>query len=358
MMNPWRRSLLPAVLALLLPALTPAQVSVNISVNVPPPELPVYEQPPIPDDGYIWTPGYWAWGDDIQDYYWVPGTWIAPPEPDYLWTPGYWGVAGGLFLWHTGYWGPHVGFYGGVNYGYGYGGNGYQGGYWQGGHLYYNRSVNNISNVHVTNVYNRTVVNNLAVNRVSYNGGNGIHAQPSAEQMAAARDRHIEVTPTQRQHEQAARNNPALRVSENKGHPSIAATSRPGAFTGAGVVGARQGGTLSVVHPNAPARGATAPRSQVQPQPQAPRNAPQGQQHQVEQHQPPQAEQRPVERRPPQPAQRQVEQHASPVERHAPEQAQQPRPTAPPARQTPPPPRPSAPRPAEHPPEHEDHEHH
>ena len=25
-------------------------------------------------------------------------------------------------LWHAGYWGPHVGFYGGVNYGYGYGG--------------------------------------------------------------------------------------------------------------------------------------------------------------------------------------------------------------------------------------------
>ncbi len=44
----------------------------------------------FPGDGYVWTPGYWAWGDDIQDYYWVPGTWVPAPEPEYLWTPGYW----------------------------------------------------------------------------------------------------------------------------------------------------------------------------------------------------------------------------------------------------------------------------
>ena len=94
------------------------------SVNVPPPELPVYDQPPIPGDGYVWTPGYWAWGDDIQDYYWVPGTWVPAPEPEYLWTPGYWAATGVAFFWHPGYWGPHVGFYGGVNYGYGYGGRG------------------------------------------------------------------------------------------------------------------------------------------------------------------------------------------------------------------------------------------
>ena len=108
-----------------------------------------------------------------QDYYWVPGTWVLAPQPGYLWTPGFWGVEGAVFIWHAGYWGPHVGFYGGVNYGHGYGGEGYEGGYWQGGHMYYNRSVNNISNTHITNVYNKTVVNNVTVNRVSYNGGKG-----------------------------------------------------------------------------------------------------------------------------------------------------------------------------------------
>ena len=32
------------------------------TTDQPPPPLPVYEQPPPPGDGYIWTPGYWAWG--------------------------------------------------------------------------------------------------------------------------------------------------------------------------------------------------------------------------------------------------------------------------------------------------------
>ena len=164
---------------MLLPLLSLAQISVGISVNIAPPELPVYVQPPIPADGYLWTPGYWAWGDDIQDYYWVPGTWVEPPQVGFLWTPGYWGWANGLYLWNAGYWGPHVGFYGGVNYGYGYGGHGYEGGYWQGNHLYYNRAVVNVGSVHVTNVYNKTVINNVEVTRVSYTGGSGgVRANP------------------------------------------------------------------------------------------------------------------------------------------------------------------------------------
>jgi len=241
LLKTWTRSILAAIFVLALPALAMAQVSLNVSVNLPPPELPVYDQPPIPGDGYVWTPGYWAWSDDVQDYYWVPGTWVEAPQPEYLWTPGFWATEGAVFIWHGGYWGPHVGFYGGVNYGYGYGGQGYEGGYWQGGHMYYNRSVNNISNTNITNVYNKTVINNVTVNRVSYNGGNGgTQARPTAADEAAARDRHIEVTPVQRQHEQTARSNPELRVAQNKGKPPIAATPRPGVFSGAGVVTAKR----------------------------------------------------------------------------------------------------------------------
>ena len=149
-------------------------------------------------------PGYWAWSDDIQDYYWVPGTWVLAPQPGFLWTPGYWGGEGGVFVWHEGYWGPQVGFYGGVNYGYGYGGRGYEGGYWQRGHLYYNRSVTNISNTHITNVYNKTVINNVTVNRVSYNGGSGgVQAQPTPADTAAAHERHLPPISAQQQHVQA-----------------------------------------------------------------------------------------------------------------------------------------------------------
>lgn len=225
----WRLSFIPALLMMLLPALSPAQI--NVSVSIAPPELPVYDQPPIPGDGYIWTPGYWAWGDDIQDYYWVPGTWVEAPQPDYLWTPGYWAADGGAFMWHEGYWGPQVGFYGGVNYGYGYGGRGYEGGYWRGGHLFYNRAVVNIGSTHISNVYDKRVVNNVST-RVSFNGGNGgVRAQPTAGEAAAARDRHIEATAAQREHLQKARGNPELRAASNHGRPPVAATPRAGNFS-------------------------------------------------------------------------------------------------------------------------------
>jgi hypothetical protein len=36
---------------------------VGVSINFAPPVLPIYEQPPCPVAGYIWTPGYWAWGE-------------------------------------------------------------------------------------------------------------------------------------------------------------------------------------------------------------------------------------------------------------------------------------------------------
>jgi hypothetical protein len=52
---------------------------------------------------------------------------VLIPEPGFLWTPGYWGWGDGAFIFHEGYWGPHIGFYGGINYGFGYVGFGYEG---------------------------------------------------------------------------------------------------------------------------------------------------------------------------------------------------------------------------------------
>jgi hypothetical protein len=143
----------------------------TFSVRIGPPTLPVYQQPMCPASGYIWTPGYWAWGGD--DYYWVPGTWVLAPQPGYLWTPGYWSFSDGFYRWRPGYWGLKVGFYGGIDYGYGYPGNGYYGGRWQGSNFYYNHAVNNVNVTIVHNVYSQRVVNNVTVTRVSYNGGPG-----------------------------------------------------------------------------------------------------------------------------------------------------------------------------------------
>src|SRR5580693_6644105 len=163
---------------------------VLISVGIAPPALPVYTQPLCPGPGFIWTPGYWAYGPD--GYYWVPGIWVLAPQPGFLWTPGWWGWGGSAFIFHIGYWGPRVGFYGGINYGFGYFGNGYEGGRWDNGRFFYNRSVNNINVTNIHNVYNTTVINNTTVNRVSYNGGNGgITARPTPEQEAVEREQHI-----------------------------------------------------------------------------------------------------------------------------------------------------------------------
>jgi len=204
----------------------PAQVSVGISVGIAPPAFPYYEQPLCPGDGYIWTPGYWAW--DGTDYYWVPGTWVEAPFIGGLWTPGYWGWGGSAFMWHVGYWGPQVGFYGGINYGYGYGGFGYEGGRWDGGHFAYNTSV---SRVDVTVIHNTYVqhVTNVNPGRVAYNGGTGgIQRQPTATETAAAGERRAGPTTEQEQHDQVARSSPAQHFSSNHGTPAVAATAKPG----------------------------------------------------------------------------------------------------------------------------------
>jgi hypothetical protein len=224
---------------------------IGISVRIGPPALPVYDQPICPGDGYLWTPGYWAYADD--DYYWVPGTWVEPPQVGFLWTPGYWGWGGSAFFFHEGYWGPTIGFYGGINYGFGYIGHGYEGGRWDGGHFYYNRSVTNINVTEIHNVYNtRVEVNN--VTRVSYNGGTGgVEARASAQEEAAAHERHVAPVAAQTQHMEAARANPQLRSAANRGNPPIAATSKPGELSGHGVVPAKGAPTANEARPAAAA---------------------------------------------------------------------------------------------------------
>src|SRR6266567_4479685 len=229
------RSLFMTLVMLTLSAASFAQIGVAVSINFAPPELPVYEQPLCPGEGYFWTPGYWAWGDD--DYYWVPGTWVLAPEVCFFWTPGYWAWGGSSFIFYEGYWGPVVGFYGGINYGYGYFGRGYEGGYWNRGAFYYNRSVNNVSTTNITNVYSKTVINNVSGSHVSYNGGSGgTTVRPTAAQLAAARERRAAATAAQTQQVRAARTNRAQFASVNHGRPTVAATAKPGVFTGRGVV--------------------------------------------------------------------------------------------------------------------------
>jgi hypothetical protein len=133
-----------------------------------------------------------------------------------------------------------VGFYGGIDYGFGYFGVGFVGGYWRGGDFCYNRAVANVENVRVTNVYNNTTVgNNFTGERPSFNGPAGVHARPTGPELAAQREPHRGWTGEQRLHAQGAKAVPALLASSNHGRPPIAATPRAAAFKGSGTVATR-----------------------------------------------------------------------------------------------------------------------
>jgi hypothetical protein len=215
-------------LAVASPASAQIAVGVGISVHIGPPALPVYVQPACPVEGYLWTPGYWAYG--AAGYYWVPGVWVAPPRVGLLWTPAYWGWGGGVYAFHAGYWGPHVGFYGGINYGFGYGGVGFVGGAWQGGHFAYNTAVTSVNTTVIHNTYvNNTVVNNTTVNRTSFNGGpGGVSATPTAEERGYEKEEHVQATAEQSNHEHMASQDKSNLYSANHGKPANAAYSKVG----------------------------------------------------------------------------------------------------------------------------------
>ncbi|MBV9007859.1 MAG: YXWGXW repeat-containing protein [Verrucomicrobia bacterium] len=199
---------------------TPSYAQVGVSVQIAPPTLVVEQQPVCPVDGYIWTPGYWGYSD--VGYYWVPGFWAEPPQVGLLWTPPWWGFNNGVYVFNDGYWGPQVGFYGGINYGFGYFGDGYLGGRWDGNVFSYNAAVTHVNTAVVHNVFeDRSVLSNQAnnSNRASFNGPNGVQAQPTAEQKAAESAQHIPATSQQTARREAASKNRDLQASVNKGHP-------------------------------------------------------------------------------------------------------------------------------------------
>ncbi|MGB7985272.1 MAG: hypothetical protein WCF54_08935, partial [Terracidiphilus sp.] len=215
------------------PAPNPIAVAVAeeeaVVADTAPPELPVEVQPPPPSPDLIWTPGYWHFG--LNGFYWVPGAWVPAPHPGLVWTPGYWGWTNGRYFFHEGYWGEHVGYYGGVNYGFGFGGAGFAGGEWRGGHFFYNTAV-----IHVDHndrrfsgvVFEdhervqRSIVENP--HHLAFAGGpNGIHHDPTPEEARAIKEPHTPPSPVQRQRVEAAKVDKTAYVKANGGHPPAAA---------------------------------------------------------------------------------------------------------------------------------------
>ena len=308
-----------------------------------PPPLPDYDQPQAPGDDYLWTPGYWGYGQ--VGYYWVPGVWVEAPYQGALWTPGYWGYRNHRYGFYRGYWGPHIGYYGGVNYGFGYIGMGYQGGYWGGGHFNYNRSVNNVNVSVVHNVYSRNVgEGNRGGARVSFNGGVGglqVRARPS--ELAARHETHAAPMHAQMQNEHVASTNRGQFANVNHGRPASGAASQPlaadhnvrapAAVQAHNQAEAQQRGSAQLrQNPAMPAHGNEPMRNQPKVQATAPHNAPHEQQ--LPQHRPmPEQQQHsqaaPQQQmhqqpQPRQPAPQQPQQHQQPQQRQQPVPQQQP----------------------------------
>ena len=216
-----RRSLITRLIfcsALLFGMSAVSVAQMAVSITVAPPALPVYEQPPCPTEGLQWTPGYWAYGP--AGYYWVPGVWVAPPRPGLLWTPGYWAFVNGFYRWRWGYWGPRVGYYGGINYGYGYSGVGFYGGRWEGPVFQYNTAVMRVGPGFRGIYEDRTVIRStIGINRASFNGEGGVVARPSAEERIAMNEQHVQRTQEQIWHHQTSGRDRNNWAAENHGNP-------------------------------------------------------------------------------------------------------------------------------------------
>jgi hypothetical protein len=135
---------------------------------------------------------------------------------------------GGIYLFHAGYWGAHVGFYGGINYGYGYFGSGFAGGRWVGNSFAYNKAVSNVGDRVALNTYSEPVASDAALKNVSYNGGpGGASATPTAAERAADSESHMSATPRQREIVLQSARNPELMARTNNPDRVVAATEDP-----------------------------------------------------------------------------------------------------------------------------------
>jgi len=157
-----------------------------------------------------------------------------------LWTPGYWGFYSSRYWFHPGHWGLHIGYYGGINYGFGYIGTGYEGGYWNSGHFTYNRVYTQVNERKVRNVYSYNAGNRGMNNQGSFNRGNnnnarpsfrggqgGVQARPQASDAAAWREPTAPRMNTQVQHAQKFQSNPGQLANTNHGRPAQTAISKP-----------------------------------------------------------------------------------------------------------------------------------
>jgi hypothetical protein len=207
----------------------------DTQADQPPPDLFDYDQPFAPGPYFLWIPGYWS--HNRLGFFWVPGLWTRAPFIGALWTPPYWNFSGGAYRFHSGYWGAHIGYYGGVNYGFGYIGAGFFGGYWRGKEFFYNAAVTRVPAT-ISTVYRHTPIYHGGVSvRTSYNGGpSGLQARPLRSEIAAAHEPRLPEMRSQVMLRRQFSHMSVVASNRNQGHPVTAAIAPRTAINHAGIM--------------------------------------------------------------------------------------------------------------------------
>ena len=132
-------------------------------------------------------------------------------RPGYLWTPGYWGWDDGVYCGMPAIGARDVGFYGGVNYGFGYTGDRLRRRLLGSRRFFYNRAVNHIRQRphHQRLQQDRRQQHHRQSRELQRRQRRHPGAARRRQELAAQREPHLQPVSAQLQHEQAARSNPA-----------------------------------------------------------------------------------------------------------------------------------------------------
>ena len=155
-----------AFLLVAIPAPTPPQFSVSVgaTIGAPPPPLPVYAQPPLRRRTTSGTP---ATGAGERSVLLGSGNLVAGASARPVLDAGVLASLARRLRLEPSYWGSSVGFYGGVNYGFGYYGTGFVAGVWAGNNFRYNTAVANVNRTVIHNTYVDKTVTNKNVSTIA-----------------------------------------------------------------------------------------------------------------------------------------------------------------------------------------------
>jgi WXXGXW repeat (2 copies) len=92
---------LAALIVLIASSRAHAGARVFLQIGPPAPLAVVAPVAPAPY-GYVWQPGYYAWGGAA--YRWVPGVWSRPPFSRAAWVAPRWGYGPRGWSFARGYW--------------------------------------------------------------------------------------------------------------------------------------------------------------------------------------------------------------------------------------------------------------